>query len=433
MCDCVRGNFWLDNVNNLFYSSSIIPTKGMKLEEKMNSITRLILIIFIVLLACNFKYDISFLFFSIIIIIIIYYSKKRMVKENFTNENNVSPVYMNCENDIKKFCSPKSGDIPQNETQNSGKYEDCLIRKMFVNGANLSDKCNESLYDSSAYHNNDLTRLLCPDDIGIKGHINNNESLNIASNNYVSLNKSIVGNKSLQGTRIAPVIATPASSQVWRQGSLTSPSPINKESCFDLYNSGYYSKPDNKPCERFSQLCEDKYKSVNGLNSNNLVEYKIPEVGYTLENYNNKCYRDKKAKHSSSVKKEKYYPDEYISISNKKGGEGCGKCSRLNCSCDEKVELYPDEYLSIPLKKSYDLTHLPTNLYAGKCQQSPELSQYNDRLFTQNVGPDSFAKTTYIEPANANIGISEPLQQPTMYSDKNMTYILDPKIYEEQT
>ena len=64
MCDCVRSNFWLDNINNLFYSSSIIPERRMKLAEKMNAMTRLVIVFFIILMACNFKYDTQFLFFQ---------------------------------------------------------------------------------------------------------------------------------------------------------------------------------------------------------------------------------------------------------------------------------------------------------------------------------------------------------------------------------
>ena len=50
-------------------------------------------------------------------------------------------------------------------------YEDCLIRKMFVNGANIYlINVNESLYDNQVrIIIMILLRLLCPDDIGIKG------------------------------------------------------------------------------------------------------------------------------------------------------------------------------------------------------------------------------------------------------------------------
>ena len=44
------------------------------------------------------------------------------------------------------------------------------------------------------------------------------------------MNKSIVGDNSLKNTNLAPVIATPASSQVWREGGLSEPAPINKQS-----------------------------------------------------------------------------------------------------------------------------------------------------------------------------------------------------------
>ena len=39
--------------------------------------------------------------------------------------------------------------------------------------------------ENSSYHNNDLERKLCPDDIGGQGYFNENQSLDIASDNYI--------------------------------------------------------------------------------------------------------------------------------------------------------------------------------------------------------------------------------------------------------
>ena len=45
---------------------------------------------------------------------------------------------------------------------------------------------------------------------------------------------------------------------------------------------------------------------------------------------------------------------------------------------------------------------------SGSCPQKPEMVSYNDNLFTENVGPNSFVKTTYTEAANGRLGISKP-------------------------
>ena len=65
---------------------------------------------------------------------------------------------------------------------------------------------------------------------------------------------------------------------------------------------------------------------------------------------------------------------------------------------------------------------------SGACPQKPEMSNYNDNLFTQNVGPNNFVKTTYTEAANGRLGISKPPQEPVNHTEGNMTYILDPNI-----
>ena len=51
-------------------------------------------------------------------------------------------------------------------------------------------------------------------------------------------------------------------------------------------------------------------------------------------------------------------------------------------------------------------SNLPSNLSVGNCDKSPSLSEYNKKLYTQNVGEDVFTQSQINEPINSNIGIS---------------------------
>lgn len=85
MCDdfCEK-TFWLKNPSCLFDELTVIPTENMTLAEKMNAITRLVILIFIIMLIFEYKYSIHFLLIAILLIIIYYYSKKKENKKKKT-------------------------------------------------------------------------------------------------------------------------------------------------------------------------------------------------------------------------------------------------------------------------------------------------------------------------------------------------------------
>ena len=72
----MRNNkFWFENMNCLFYEHHFLPSEEMSLESKMNSITRFVIFVFIVLVFLelfNMKNNILFLVLSLFIIIILF-------------------------------------------------------------------------------------------------------------------------------------------------------------------------------------------------------------------------------------------------------------------------------------------------------------------------------------------------------------------------
>lgn len=83
--------FWIEDPCILLTDFKIVPTNKMTLEEKMNAMTRLIIILTVVLYFIKFQYWLAFAAISIVSIIIYYASKKeKKVEEPFT----VTPTYV---------------------------------------------------------------------------------------------------------------------------------------------------------------------------------------------------------------------------------------------------------------------------------------------------------------------------------------------------
>lgn len=71
---------WLENPLNLFCDYRLIPKEGENMEKNMNSITRLVLVVALILFLVNFKHTVLFLLISLLMIIILYYIQ-RMYKQ----------------------------------------------------------------------------------------------------------------------------------------------------------------------------------------------------------------------------------------------------------------------------------------------------------------------------------------------------------------
>ena len=77
---------WIFDINELFYNFNLNFSQDNCLEEQLNTVTRIIFIIFLLLICINVKISVIFLLFSLLFIIILYYIKRDMIKENYENQ-----------------------------------------------------------------------------------------------------------------------------------------------------------------------------------------------------------------------------------------------------------------------------------------------------------------------------------------------------------
>ena len=188
---------WLENPIEIFCSTNIVPMTDMRIEEQMNSLTRLVIVISLILFLFGFKYSLLFLLLSLLFIIIIYYIQKKQM-EQFSAEH----------------YKPQ----PQYKSQRAAKY----IRQNASKGVEISRKGTADPLTASTYR-------FCDDD----------ELLKYNDPNYVSANQRLAGGPNPK-TLVAPVIAPKSHSiDYWRANNLVTHSAINSETQQEAYQDGF--------------------------------------------------------------------------------------------------------------------------------------------------------------------------------------------------
>lgn len=168
---------WLENIPELFCNINLIPMCGMSLASQMNAITRLVILIFFILLLLNFRYSILFLLLSLLFIIIMYYIQKGQM-EHFSSEK-YTP-------NRKYYCNASCKQEPS--------------------------KCR-----------------FC------------NDTVPIASNEFISANQKLAGPANPRTKIPPLVTPPIADLDFWKANNLVIHSHINDESNVDVYQSGFIS------------------------------------------------------------------------------------------------------------------------------------------------------------------------------------------------
>jgi len=261
--------FWLENPLSLFKDIKIMPKNDMDMEEKINCITRLVVIIFLIIYLFDYKYSFLFFLLSIIFIIILYYLQKNMrsIKENY------SPIQY----------------IKQSE-------------KMYKEGIAQHKQNRYTIQKFPSYYSDERI-----------------ESTEIVPDQtFVSINQKLVGRANPK-TLVAPVIAPPSYDWTsWRSNDFIYPSMINEKRTQDYYGSGYIAETSSVENYEPSSYHKNTYdnqqvpldylgyyngkypKDVNNgtqLGTSNTVPKNFIEPEYKLNNYpgniNKICTYDK--------------------------------------------------------------------------------------------------------------------------------------------
>lgn len=253
-----KNKIWLENIPELFCSLNIIPLDGMTLESQLNALTRLVIVIFTILLLLNFRYSYLFLLLSLLFIIILYYIQRHNMEqykaEHFTPHKRGRTLH-------------KRGHIE---------------KKIHPDGQVTTNL----LFD------NPTSYRFC-DDV---------KRLDYNDPNYISENQRLVG-KPNPKTLIPPIVVPPpADLGYWKANNLIHHSAINEASQIDVSRSGYqvstccgdvddkYFVPAKNPHKHVTSLqCDarEKYRgnSHSNFTPNNQQKKENFEMPYMKKQY----------------------------------------------------------------------------------------------------------------------------------------------------
>jgi Ca2+/Na+ antiporter len=236
MLKCQINKLWLENIANLFCTYNLLPLEGMSLEEQMNALSRLVIIVFVVLLLFNVQYSLLFLLLSLLFIIILYYIQKK-------NMEWYKSDYRYAEN-----------------------YQDANTVRSNSTISIAPDKKHVTFDDKSS-------RRFCNDERpldGPDGAFNNP--------NWMSVNQKLSGQANPK-TKIPPVVVAPAADlSYWKANNLVTHSAINDESQIDVYQSGY----------QVSSCCAPTYGCGETSRLAIPIQNNIPVTNtYNVEGYSN--------------------------------------------------------------------------------------------------------------------------------------------------
>ena len=211
-----KSNFWLENPESLLKKLDILPTVNMDIDDRMNAITRLVILVSVLLYLNKHKQWNLFFILSLITIIIFYYINKERAMNNTSHDTKPTIEHYQDTNINYKY----GIDDGINYTSNPG-YKVKNVEK---------DKKYTSFYSK-----------------GYK-EIETND-------NYLSYNQQLAGPPNPK-TKIAPVVVTPMYDVTRRNSELNVPSHINSRRTQYLADSGYLVKeiPKRERRENFTDI-----------------------------------------------------------------------------------------------------------------------------------------------------------------------------------
>lgn len=196
--NCLTDQLWVNNISMLFCNSELLPLSNISFNKKINAVTRLVIIIFLMISIFNIKYGLYFLLSSLIIILIItFLKKKENYKENYNNMTTIKPKHYKKNND-KNY-------------SNVVTFTSILSNKSDI-------QINKDKQEIGA--------------VNLDKHQLNNKK-------FVSLNQRYAGPANPK-TKKQPVVPTPSHDlNYWKNNDMVLHSRINDHSNTDLYRSGY--------------------------------------------------------------------------------------------------------------------------------------------------------------------------------------------------
>lgn len=383
-----KNKIWIENFSDLFCSTKILPIGCETLENKLNSITRFVILIFILLLLIDLKISLIFLIVSLTIIIIYYYisKNKKMSKENFISNQQL------------------------NKNKNTSNIMFSAGPNGYANTYRAKEQINPSNNHIEVLFDRPTSYRFCNDET--KFNFNSTDENGVET--FMYNNQKLAGQCNPK-TLIPPVIVPPSADlSYWKANNLVTHSHVNDMRQIDNYRSGY----------QITTCCGDTsnmYISNDGTDGDVLIR---PPKNCNKINYKKNNYESNKVFQENNIK-------ENFSIIN----------DNINDTINDNIHIKPYQSGQLNMACGYNPSQLfeaglPTNYPSGNCEKDPIFKNYNENLFTQTIQPGVYTYNQVNEPINSNIGISFTQQFEPVTCKKtdngNVLYTEhDPRIFDD--
>jgi len=257
--------FWIENVMYLLdCREGFFPHAKMNLETQLNALSRLIFILFFLLLFFKFPYDVHFLTISLFTMILIYYTfqwyTKPTIKEPYGKVDSVlvPPPLVEWNSADSSFILSPPVTFSRSNCGEKNSHQPCPLSIPLESSDNLQwvDSESRAWCTPSAYPS--------------------------ISNTY-SINQQLVGPPNPR-TLVRPIIPNPIYDfETWLPNDFVIPQGINDQKRQELFQNGYVSVP----CRTTTTPPLNNPKKNQDIQENYSNEYSVPNpVNYNQSNYN---------------------------------------------------------------------------------------------------------------------------------------------------
>ena len=406
--DC-KSKFWLYDPKQIFKSADIIPMDNMSFEEQLNSITRLIIIIYIILGLMEYQHSIQFFILSIIFIILIFLINKEMTKNKENFEIGCESSRYDYKN--KGKCEPQ---MPQNVKNLYAAPQEAVWCSKPENVTTAQFANNMALIDAGYPQGNPKTKI--PPIIPPKA----------LDNDFWKPNEFVVRPEINELPR-----------KLWKQSGYLIPENCDKN--FKIPNPPIkkpHFKKIREPCNTewkssfnpdFEDCCSEK--NVGKVFNNVTLKTDVTD-GVKMCNKDNEnvqsflATQDGRTNLTDLIKpigknvKENFQHRGAQHMAQQPGGK-CNKQTSPEGDISVKYGIpiqlcQPQDGDMIdgcgynPRKQVF--SNIPANQPSGACQEFPTMVGYNESLNTQILQPGVYTKTEVMEPQVWNLGISHTQQ-----------------------
>ena len=396
-----NSKFWLYDPKQLFSSADIIPLDNMTFEEQLNSITRLIIIIYIILGLMEYKHSIQFFILSILFIILIFLINKEMSK----NKENFEYDYKN-----KGKCKPK---IAQDVRLLYAAPQEAVWCSKPENVETAQFASNRALSNQGYPGGNPKTRIppiippraqdneyWKPNDFVVRPQINEMPRKLWKESGYLipeNCDKKFRVPNPPIGKPQFKKIREPCNSE-WK----TYIDPDFEECCSKKNTGKVFNNVTLKTdISDGVNMCNKDVSSTNNFiatsDRTNLTDLIKPK---TKEEFQHDFRQMKQQIQKPTVNKKckAESPENDISV---KYGLPIQLCQPQDGDMIDGCGYNPRKTI---------FSNIPSNAPSGACQEFPTLVGYNESLNTQILQPGVYTKSEILEPAVYNMGISHVQQ-----------------------